>query len=461
MNRAPFASTEEIQTGQPIDETNKLGKPADEAIREDRRPYNDVWAAVAWIASVIVVLVFGIKGYHDPRTLGTVAEEDKIVLPSLRRLFLILLTSSASSFFTSMGLVALTQKHARQVIYASNGFLLGMYLAGMITSFTSGGHCGGGWFCLIAFVVHLIFLTIFRSRIPFAALCLKTSAGLVQRYRGMINTAFAFAVLEVVFLTIWGNGLVNWTNTNVDECTVEVQHSMFWLWIFFLFWGLQVLNGIVHATTCGVVAMHFFCGGATPRNPSVGALRRACSFSLGSICLGSLIVAILKTLCAFLRMLTRSGDNHNFLRAVARVLVNAIESLMEYFNAYAFVHIAIFGGSYVASAKATWRLVKTSAIQAIVNDDFTNTLCFLHILLCTLLSTILCGVLFHMPGQEHGWAIPSTIAAIVAFFVSRTVFQVLSSGVMAIFVCYAEKPEVLRRVNPAFAHQMEEATRNY
>ena len=459
MRTHPLTFGQDTQMGAPIDDSphvSKDDKAPEESIRAGSRPYNDAWAAIAWMASVIVVAAFGIIGYHVEADPDTVPEPRTSVL-TVRRLLLIIFTAASSSFVTSMGLVNLTQKYAREVIYASNGMLLGIYAASSVASLSSGNPAGGLIFGVI-FVIHCIFLYVFRQRIPFAALCLQTSARLTQKHRGMISTAFVFAFAQIGFVLLWGSGLFDWSNPSSHE----MHEAIFWPWLFFLFWSTQVFTGIVHATTCGVVAMWYFTGGAMPQNPTLGALRRACSFSLGSICLGSLIVAILKTVCALLRLLTRQGgDNHNFLRFVARALVNTVESLMEYFNAYAFVHIAIYGKPYVESAKATWQLVKSSAIQGIVNDDFTNTLSLIHVLFCTVLSGIVCGCVFHIPGEEHGWLIPGAIGAGIAFFVSQTVFQVLSSGVMALFVCYAEQPDVLRRVNPAFASAMMGAIREH
>merc|ERR1712025_308642 len=73
--------------------------------------------------------------------------------------------------------------------------------------------------------------------------------------------------------------------------------------------------------------------------------------SFGSVCLGSLIVA--------------------FLQAV-RAILRCIERLIRYFNKYAFAQCAIYGTSFVTSAKATWNLFMTRGLTAIINDDLTG-----------------------------------------------------------------------------------------
>ena len=57
----------------------------------------------------------------------------------------------------------------------------------------------------------------------------------------------------------------------------------------------EVFVNVAFTTCCGVAAMWYF----VPQNTSgvvKGALRRASTYSFGSICFGSLIVSILKTL---------------------------------------------------------------------------------------------------------------------------------------------------------------------
>ena len=54
----------------------------------------------------------------------------------------------------------------------------------------------------------------------------------------------------------------------------------------------QVIRNVVHCTTAGTVASWWFIQSAP--SPTLGALKRSLTTSFGSICLGSLIVAILQ-----------------------------------------------------------------------------------------------------------------------------------------------------------------------
>merc|ERR1712129_350721 len=96
---------------------------------------------------------------------------------------------------------------------------------------------------------------------------------------------------------------------------------------------------------------------------------RTMTTSVGSVCLGSLIVAFLQAVRAMLRS---SKNGRSFLTLIALCLLGCIERLIRYFNKYAYAQCAIYGTSFVTSAKATWNLFMNRGILAIINDDLTG-----------------------------------------------------------------------------------------
>ena len=90
---------------------------------------------------------------------------------------------------------------------------------------------------------------------------------------------------------------------------------------------------------------------------------RAMTYSLGSICLGSFIIAVIKTLKALARAAEQQarGENRN---AVVEVLfcclmciINCIESWAQFITEYAYCHVAIFGKPFMQAAKDTWNMI--------------------------------------------------------------------------------------------------------
>merc|ERR1711997_1358506 len=105
----------------------------------------------------------------------------------------------------------------------------------------------------------------------------------------------------------------------------EISMGPVFLLLVSLYWGVNVWRNVSHTTTCGVAATWYFNSGELD-NPSKSAWKRTMSTSFGSICFGSLLVAILQALRAMLKA------NKN---GIARCLLYCIERIMRYFNKYA------------------------------------------------------------------------------------------------------------------------------
>jgi hypothetical protein len=76
-----------------------------------------------------------------------------------------------------------------------------------------------------------------------------------------------------------------------------------------------------------------------PEHPVFGAVKRASTTSFGSICLGALLVAFIRTVRFFIRMAEQNARNsNNTLAACVLCFVECIlgwlESLINYINQY-------------------------------------------------------------------------------------------------------------------------------
>lgn len=111
--------------------------------------------------------------------------------------------------------------------------------------------------------------------------------------------------------------------------------------VFSYYWTSQVIKTIIHVTDSGVFATFYFLEGTpngTGPTPTLSSLKRACTTSIGSVCYGSLIIAILNTTRFILRSVARGDDGAcGFIAACLECLLSWIEQLVEYFNHYAYV----------------------------------------------------------------------------------------------------------------------------
>jgi hypothetical protein len=164
----------------------------------------------------------------------------------------------------------------------------------------------------------------------------------------------------------------------------------------------------------GTFATWYFLSGTTgvPPNPTLGAFKRSMTTSFGSICFGSLIVATLQTIRALLRGMR--NERNGLLVVIVDCLIGWIESLVQYFNVYAFTQVAIYGyvltqcvrsedlwahivlfcsKPYCRAAKDTWQLVKSHGVEAIINDNLISGVLTMGCFLGGVITAIFGGIL--------------------------------------------------------------------
>jgi len=232
--------------------------------------------------------------------------------------------------------------------------------------------------------------------------------------------------------------------------------------LFSFYWVSEVIKNVIHVTVSGVIATWYFLSGSKggmPSSPTMGALKRSLTTSFGSICLGSLIVAILKTIKAIIQGIR--GRKDNLLACLLDCCVSCIERLVRYFNHYAFCQVAIYGKDYIDAAISTWNLIASSGIEAILNDNIiagvlTMSCVFVGIVSAAI-SVLLAYIFFGTSAFLISYLVAFGILGLVlGFLIMSMATMVLDSGVVCTFVCFAEDREVLRINNPELHQRLME-----
>jgi len=222
---------------------------------------------------------------------------------------------------------------------------------------------------------------------------------------------------------------------------------------------MEVLRNIGHVTTAGVVATWWFQPLAT--SATCGAFKRATTTSLGSICFGSLIVAVLQATRAILR----EAQNHAaregniglaFLACCIGCCLSWIESLIQYFNKYAYAKVAIYGLDFKSAAKETWDLFKNRGFEMIINDDLTGMVlamgCFIGAVICGLFAAFWANIT-----NIEGWLIIGIIAMVIGYIMVALIMSVIGSAVATTYVVWAEDPALLGQTRPDHYHKLRAA----
>jgi len=231
-----------------------------------------------------------------------------------------------------------------------------------------------------------------------------------------------------------------------------------------LYWTLEVLKNVGHVTTSGVVATWWLAPFAN--SATWGSFKRAITTSFGSICFGSLIVAVLQAMVQILREAQRQAQQNGnpitaFLACCAACCLSWIESLVEYFNMYAYTRVAIYGLDFRTAAKETWDLFKNRGFEVIINDDLTGMVLSMGALIGGVL-TGLFGAFWAKALNFSGWEVIGVISFVIGYIMVTLIMNVIQSAVATTYVVWAEDPATLAQSRPEPYNKIRDAaTRAY
>jgi len=296
-----------------------------------------------------------------------------------------------------------------------------------------------------------------RARIPFATAILQTVSQRMEDFPATTYTAYLFLLLQVIWVIFWV-----WTaSLSQNFATNSTMAYIFCVFLILSFyWTSQVLKNIVHVTASGTFATWYFLHGTIgiPSNPTLKSFKRATTTSFGSICLGSLMVAILKTLRALVRGLRT--EKNEILVCVADCIIGILDNLLRYFNMYAFTQVAIYGKSYCQAARDTWNLIQSHGVEAIINDNLISGVLAMGAFLGGIVCAIISGIIAIETISQY-WITCAVLGFVIGFATTMTAMEVVESGVATIFVCFAMDPLALKRNDPYLYNKFQDTYSNY
>jgi hypothetical protein len=436
--------------------TNDFGENQELGSRLDytKPKYNDLWAAILFVLHVITLLVLAIvviaglaseanEGTPSPTALTTpspTSSGDLTVGEILTGVAVVLLICMVVGIVFGLIWLQLMKMFA---IYIIKGLLFFnmfcwvlLIVLGLIMPAIPVVVVGA-----IGLLIVCLYTWCVWSRIPFASVLLSIASTIASTYEGTIIVSLMTCVFDFVWYIIWALAVAAFASS-----PARGEVFIWFLLLVSLYWGYNVFKNVSHTTTCGVAATWYFS--TSPHKPSRSAFKRTMTTSFGSVCFGSLLVAILQATRALLRGMRRGP-----CFCIAMCCLCCIEALMRYFNMYAFAQVAIYGSSFFQAAKATWNLLSSRGIDAIINDDLTGL-------------ALSCGAFFGFVVSAFAGYFVSTAffgtgafgilasvllaiyGGIVGYALCVLILLVVRSGVVALFVCFAEDPATMAANRP-------------
>merc|ERR1712242_236785 len=298
-------------------------------------------------------------------------------------------------------------------------------------------------------LVNALYAWCVRARIPFASALLSISSSITSAYGGTVFISVAVIVFNSLWVILWGSMVYAYTIVFGDD----INGAVTFLMLVSFYWGGQVNQNISHCTSCGVAATWYFST-EIDYNPTPKAFKRTMTTSFGSVALGSLMVAVIQAMKA---MVNSARNNKNgLIVCLVMCLLNCLERLVEYFNTYAYAHCAIYGTSFMNSAKMTWTLFKTRGFTALINDDLTGMVLFAGAMIGGVVTAGCGGAVGYAfyggnDDESVAYGIPAALAStgfLIGLILTMTTLYVVRSSVVALFVCFAEEPAALSENRP-------------
>lgn len=361
---------------------------------------------------------------------------------------------------------------------------------------------------LLLSICLLVMSLWFRPRMDFAAVNLRVACSAVLQ----MPTLFGYALMavggQVLFSILWGIAAVGYATSsnevtihahglvfNVEECTTYIysdqlsipdygtltcsdssscracvcdgnyiwSHSCaspklygwayFWL-LLSLFWTSAVIANIVHCTVSAAVAKWWRVGYPSPTIVQEG-FERAITTSLGSICMGSLLVAVVRTLRSVLHFATKrlssvqaSGLARSIQICILRALsyfLGLLDRIIVYFNRYALCFVAIHNYDFLRASQSASMMFRERGWSMLLNDDIIDMVLNVgHVIIGTVSMTV--GYIYgRLTGLSHAYTVLLTVFGFaVGYLISIVALSTISSAVATVYLCYVDDPLALQ-----------------
>ncbi|KAF5305607.1 hypothetical protein FQR65_LT07687 [Abscondita terminalis] len=225
------------------------------------------------------------------------------------------------------------------------------------------------------------------------------------------------------------NGIINFTR---------------WLNIFVMLWMVQFIYGCQNMILAGAVCKWYFTRSKQfLRGALFDSIKNTCVYHLGTISLGSLIIALIQMLRLLIRLIRRVFRYPLYLLCLCCIFskiencLQYIEGLVKYYTRNAYIVTALHGTAFVESGSKAFKLLFENVLQVFAINSVGDFVLILGKILIVI-STIIIGILLmDFPHLNYSWLILLIIGA-VAYLIAHCFFTVYEMAVDTIFICFCE-----------------------
>mmetsp|Transcript_25256 Transcript_25256/g.37419 ORF Transcript_25256/g.37419 Transcript_25256/m.37419 type:complete len:481 (-) Transcript_25256:216-1658(-) len=361
------------------------------------------------------------------------------------------------------------------LIKAALFFNIGLCAVAVAVAFYYGSLILGA-IAAVFLALTLCYAKMVWSRIPFATANLKTGTSAIRANAGIILMAYVFPVFAAGWTILWSLAVTGIQDTLITCSEVEGEtvctdpnYGIWFVLFVSFFFTHQVLQNCVHCAVSGVVGSWWFTPSANGCCSSavLGSFVRTMTTSFGSICFGSLLVAIIQAIRQLAEQARQNDEIGQTLACCIDCILGCLESLLEYFNKWAFVYVGVYGYGYCEAGKAVMQLFKDRGWEAVIADDLVGMALFMSSLVVGLISAGVGALIVEVSpwwdefiiamGDDTAKIIAAVLGFIIGLVLCSVVMSVIASSVNAAIVLFADAPAEFEQNYPELSGEMREA----
>lgn len=315
-----------------------------------------------------------------------------------------------------------------------------------------------GLFISVAIIASLILLlSIFLARrIQLAIELIKDTTKAVVAMPLLLTFPFAiwvfmsglclyFLYISLYILTIPTPSQM--IGINITLSTTAYTTYLEYFHLFGFLWAAFVLLGISDVTIAGAIANFYWTLDKSKRlhRPILAAVYRTLVFHLGSICFGSLLIAIIDLIRIFIWQLQRQARTST--NSVVRYILGCIQcclgflsKIVKLINKNAYIQMAITGKSFCKSASSALELLVSNSLKVLAVNLVTSYILFISKLaIAGIVGLASYYYIQRTPSLTLNYQfIPVAFVVFEAYFVASVFLNVYNIGIDTIFICFLD-----------------------
>nr|XP_040569500.1 choline transporter-like protein 1 [Lepeophtheirus salmonis] len=315
-------------------------------------------------------------------------------------------------------------------------------------------------------VILLLVLLVLKSRIQFVIQLFKEASKAIQAMPFLVLQPFWTFLVLLIFLIFWTLTLIWFESSGYPEQDstsgfVTYKKSSFLIGLRFynffgLFWISQFIIACQHVVIAGAISKWFFSRNKSNlKSPILKSIYILLRYHLGSVALGSFIIALIKFIRAIITYFQEayesmnSGTMKDIIRSCfccCQCLLWLFEKVIKFINRQAYIEMSIHGYYFCKAAKRAFSITYSNILRIMTINMVGDFVLFLT-KLGIVAPTVLCGL--HMINKDsshewisrHIWA-PVGLGGIFSYIIACCFISVYEMAIDTTFICFCEDCEM-------------------